>query len=119
MLYFERVDIRNDLDFSKLPNQMDASILCQDTNISLYELSSCPSSDLSRSTWPLTSVLPGLLSRNRDPSLMKHECLGNDELPTPGTLVAIDAEFVSMQQVSFCRTSSFLTFMILRCSGRD
>ena len=31
---------------------------------------------------------------------MKHETLGQDELPTPGTLVAIDAEFVSMQQVS-------------------
>lgn len=31
--------------------------------------------------------------------LMKHEPLRPDELPKPGTLVAIDAEFVSMQQV--------------------
>lgn len=37
---------------------------------------------------------------NRDPKLLKHECLHPDELPTLGTLVAIDAEFVSMQQVS-------------------
>lgn len=37
--------------------------------------------------------------RNRDKSLIKHECLRFEELPKPGTLVAIDAEFVSMQQV--------------------
>jgi hypothetical protein len=30
---------------------------------------------------------------------MKHESLRFQEMPTPGTLVAIDAEFVSMQQV--------------------
>ena len=40
----------------------------------------------------------GTLHRNRDKSLIKHECLRFEELPTPGTLVAIDAEFVSMQQ---------------------
>ena len=37
--------------------------------------------------------------RNRDLNLVKHACLQGDELPNPGTLVAIDAEFVSMQQV--------------------
>lgn len=31
--------------------------------------------------------------------MIKHECLRFEELPKPGTLVAIDAEFVSMQQV--------------------
>jgi PAB-dependent poly(A)-specific ribonuclease subunit 2 len=31
-------------------------------------------------------------------SLIKHEPLGPKELPLPGTLVAIDAEFVQMQQ---------------------
>jgi hypothetical protein len=30
---------------------------------------------------------------------LAHEPLTNDELPTPGTLVAIDAEFVSLQKV--------------------
>lgn len=30
--------------------------------------------------------------------MIKHEPLRYDELPTPGTLIAIDAEFVSMQQ---------------------
>lgn len=29
---------------------------------------------------------------------IKHELLAADELPKPGTMVAIDAEFVSMQQ---------------------
>jgi PAB-dependent poly(A)-specific ribonuclease subunit 2 len=36
---------------------------------------------------------------NRNPSLIKHEALRYEELPKPGTLVSIDAEFVSMQQV--------------------
>jgi hypothetical protein len=35
----------------------------------------------------------------RDKNLIKHECLRFEELPTPGSLVAIDAEFVAMQQV--------------------
>ncbi|KAF5372867.1 hypothetical protein D9758_001617 [Tetrapyrgos nigripes] len=70
VLHFERVDRRQSLDFSGLPDELDATILCQDTSISL----------------------------NRDPTLIKHECLRYEELPKPGTLVAIDAEFVSMQQ---------------------
>ena len=36
--------------------------------------------------------------RHRDASLIKHEPLGPKELPSPGTLVSIDAEFVQMQQ---------------------
>ena len=39
-----------------------------------------------------------LSSRNRDHRLIKHEPLRFEELPKPGTLIAIDAEFVSMQQ---------------------
>lgn len=39
------------------------------------------------------------LNSNRDPTLIQHEFLSPNELPTIGTLVAIDAEFVSMQQV--------------------
>ncbi|KAK7449653.1 poly(A)-specific ribonuclease [Stygiomarasmius scandens] len=70
VLHFERVDRRGSLDFSGLPTEIDPTILCRDTSISL----------------------------NRDPTLIKHECLEPGELPKPGTLVAIDAEFVSMQQ---------------------
>ncbi|KAJ8093092.1 poly(A)-specific ribonuclease [Marasmius tenuissimus] len=70
VLYLERVDTRETLDFSVLPDRIDPTILCQDTSISL----------------------------NRDPTRIKHECLSHEELPTPGTLVAIDAEFVQMQQ---------------------
>lgn len=39
------------------------------------------------------------MSRNRDQNAIRHQRLRQDELPNPGTLVAIDAEFVSMQQV--------------------
>ncbi|KAJ7168294.1 ubiquitin carboxyl-terminal hydrolase-domain-containing protein [Mycena crocata] len=70
IIYFERVDRRDALDFSGLPSAMDSAILSHDTSISL----------------------------NRDQNMIKHECLSYEELPKPGTLVAIDAEFVSMQQ---------------------
>ncbi|OCH89095.1 PAB-dependent poly-A-specific ribonuclease subunit PAN2 [Obba rivulosa] len=70
VLYFERRKPQAQLDFTGLPDNIDESILCRDTNIAL----------------------------NRDPGLIKHELLSQDELPKPGTLVAIDAEFVQMQQ---------------------
>ncbi|KAG1748914.1 PAB-dependent poly-A-specific ribonuclease subunit PAN2 [Suillus paluster] len=70
ILYLERVDVREQLDYSGLPAQLDPSILSLDTSISV----------------------------NRDENLVRHECLRFEELPKPGTLVAIDAEFVSMQQ---------------------
>ncbi|PFH50685.1 hypothetical protein AMATHDRAFT_144561 [Amanita thiersii Skay4041] len=70
IVYLERVDARELLDSSNLPATINPNILSQDTSI----------------------------SANRDEKLIKHEPLGSDELPQPGTLVAIDAEFVSMQQ---------------------
>ncbi|KAF9234026.1 ubiquitin carboxyl-terminal hydrolase-domain-containing protein [Melanogaster broomeanus] len=70
VLHLEREDVRSRLDFSGLPDELDPSILSRDTSISV----------------------------NRDKSLVKHECLRFEELPKPGTQVAIDAEFVSMQQ---------------------
>jgi len=39
-----------------------------------------------------------MIFSNRDPSRIKHDLLHPDELPRAGMLVAIDAEFVSMQQ---------------------
>ncbi|PCH34179.1 hypothetical protein WOLCODRAFT_15157 [Wolfiporia cocos MD-104 SS10] len=70
ILYFERVDRCDQLDYSGLPDHIDQSILCRDTNI----------------------------AQSRDKRLIKHETLRPEELPKPGMLVAIDAEFVSMQQ---------------------
>ncbi|EMD34423.1 hypothetical protein CERSUDRAFT_117294 [Gelatoporia subvermispora B] len=70
VLYFERRSRYDVMYFSELPDKIDESILCRDTNIAL----------------------------NRDPAVIKHEVLDKDELPKPGTLVAIDAEFVQMQQ---------------------
>ncbi|KAF8163190.1 ubiquitin carboxyl-terminal hydrolase-domain-containing protein [Crassisporium funariophilum] len=64
------LDLQKTLDFSGLTFELDSTILSRDTSISL----------------------------NRDYNLVKHEFLHPDELPKPGTLVAIDAEFVSMQQ---------------------
>ncbi|EIN08045.1 hypothetical protein PUNSTDRAFT_70027 [Punctularia strigosozonata HHB-11173 SS5] len=70
VLYLERMDIKSALDYSKLPEGLDPTILCRDTNIAIM----------------------------RDKNLIKHECLRPDELPRPGTIVSIDAEFVLMQQ---------------------
>ncbi|KAH9484202.1 PAN2-PAN3 deadenylation complex catalytic subunit PAN2 [Psilocybe cubensis] len=70
ILYFERQNVESMLDFSHLTQKLDPSILSRDTSISI----------------------------NRNRSLIKHEFLAPDELPKPGTLVAIDAEFVLMQQ---------------------
>lgn len=55
--------------------------------------------------------------RNRDKSLIKHECLRFEELPNPGTLVAIDAEFVSMQQVG-SHPTSLVRLLKTRALGR-
>jgi hypothetical protein len=41
----------------------------------------------------------GTCCRNRDNSLINHGYLHFEELPRPGTLVAIDTEFVCTQQV--------------------
>jgi len=62
--------MRDRLDFSGLPDYLDPAILSRDTSI----------------------------SPNRDRGFMKHENLRFEELPRPGTLVAIDAEFVELQQ---------------------
>ncbi|KAG6818206.1 hypothetical protein H0H87_000111 [Tephrocybe sp. NHM501043] len=62
IIYFERSDLRDIVDYSGLPNKIEETIL------------------------------------NRDPHFIKHEVLQPTELPCPGTFVAIDAEFVSMQQ---------------------
>ena len=51
-----------------------------------------------------TSIDPTILCRdfnisvNRDPKRIRHSLLSEDELPAPGTLVAIDAEFVALNQ---------------------
>jgi PAB-dependent poly(A)-specific ribonuclease subunit 2 len=72
IVYLERADCYDDLDFNSLPNNIDESILMRDTNVAVH----------------------------RDPSHIKQQYLTEDELPKPGTVVAIDAEFVLMQQVS-------------------
>ncbi|GAB1517761.1 poly(A)-specific ribonuclease [Rhizoctonia solani] len=70
VLYFERKDNDSKLDLGTLPMKMDPAILCNIDNIS----------------WRMNK------------SKLVHEPLTADELPTPGTLVAIDAEFVSLQK---------------------
>ncbi|CUA74901.1 PAB-dependent poly(A)-specific ribonuclease subunit 2 [Rhizoctonia solani] len=70
VLYLERTDNASTLDFSMLPMKMDPAILCNIDNIS----------------WRMNKAK------------LAHEPLTPDELPTPGTLVAIDAEFVSLQK---------------------
>ncbi|KAF5379932.1 hypothetical protein D9757_007171 [Collybiopsis confluens] len=70
ILHFERIDRKEAIDLNNLPGAIDPAILCRETSISM----------------------------NRDPKLIKHELLTFSELPKPGTVVAVDAEFVSMQQ---------------------
>ncbi|KAF9053213.1 ubiquitin carboxyl-terminal hydrolase-domain-containing protein [Panaeolus papilionaceus] len=70
IIYLERVDMHDSLNFSGFAHEIDKSFLMQDTSI----------------------------SKNRDPSLIRHRLLRPNELPDKGTMVAIDAEFVSMQQ---------------------
>ncbi|KIM28988.1 hypothetical protein M408DRAFT_329031 [Serendipita vermifera MAFF 305830] len=70
VLYFERIDARETLEFSGLPMQVDPYILSQDISLSVV----------------------------RDNARKAHESLQVDEFPKPGTVVAVDAEFVQMQQ---------------------
>ncbi|KAK4698993.1 PAB-dependent poly(A)-specific ribonuclease subunit 2, partial [Phenoliferia sp. Uapishka_3] len=70
VMFYQRVDADELLDFSSLPLSSEPGILCQDITI----------------------------SRNRDPTLIKHQPFTLQELPRRGTLVSIDAEFVSLQQ---------------------
>jgi len=66
----ERRDLIDRLDYGVLPHDIDYSILSNDISLS-----------------PL-----------RDKKLVRHELLRFEELPKMGTQVAIDAEFVQMQQ---------------------
>ena len=95
ILYLERVDVCQRLDFSELPDKMDPSILCRDTNIAM-----CVPNDYWSSLSSVLVLLTLLLCyyRNRDHRQIRHEPLRFEELPKPGTLIAIDAEFVAMQQ---------------------
>ncbi|WVQ97692.1 PAB-dependent poly(A)-specific ribonuclease subunit PAN2 [Kwoniella sp. CBS 9459] len=70
VIILERVDSENLIDLGGLPRQLDPEVLFKDVSIA----------------W------------NRRNAMIKHKVLGKDELPKPGTLVAIDAEFVALQQ---------------------
>jgi PAB-dependent poly(A)-specific ribonuclease subunit 2 len=91
VLFYQRVDAQELLDFASLPLSADPAILCQDITIS-------------RSVNTLVLVLDCAhgehVIRNRDLALIKHQPFKPDELPRRGTLVSIDAEFVSLQQAS-------------------
>jgi PAB-dependent poly(A)-specific ribonuclease subunit 2 len=70
VVYYQRVDARQLLNFDALPQAANPSILTLDSTI----------------------------ARRRDPSRLAHTPLASDEIPRKGTLIAIDAEFVSLQQ---------------------
>lgn len=92
--------MRDKLDFSGLPNEVDLSILRRDISLSPY---------VTYLIMGTADSPPFLIVRNRDNMFIKHDILQFDELPTPGTLVSIDAEFVSMQQVgTVCEYGTYL-----------
>nr|XP_018265891.1 PAB-dependent poly(A)-specific ribonuclease subunit PAN2 [Kwoniella dejecticola CBS 10117]OBR88049.1 PAB-dependent poly(A)-specific ribonuclease subunit PAN2 [Kwoniella dejecticola CBS 10117] len=70
VIILQRIDTDSLLDLSGLPKSIDPSVLLKDVSIA----------------W------------NRRNALIKHTVFTPSELPTPGTLVAIDAEFVALQQ---------------------
>ena len=70
VIILERVDASEVLDCSSVPKQIDPDALFKDVSVA----------------W------------NRRKNMIKHKGLEPSELPTPGTVVAIDAEFVALQQ---------------------
>lgn len=70
IIILERVDSDSALDLAKLPTRLKPDVLFQDVSMA----------------W------------NRRSHMIKHTPLTPEELPQPGTLVAIDAEFVALQQ---------------------
>lgn len=93
MLFLERKDTTNQLDFTGLPSRLDPTILCRQHSIARLDLNP-PNFDF------IYTDYNRRISRNTDWSAQKHKVLEASELPTPGTVVAIDAEFVALQQVS-------------------
>jgi PAB-dependent poly(A)-specific ribonuclease subunit 2 len=69
VIILERSD-NNQLDLSSLPKRISSDVLLKDVSIAY----------------------------NRRNNMIKHKVLASHELPKPGTLVAIDAEFVALQQ---------------------
>ncbi|GMK57719.1 hypothetical protein CspeluHIS016_0405530 [Cutaneotrichosporon spelunceum] len=70
IIILERRDSSSLLDFSRLPKELDHGVLFKDQN----------------------------LAHHRDAASIKAEMLTPVELPKPGTLISIDAEFVALQQ---------------------
>ncbi|KAF8333955.1 ubiquitin carboxyl-terminal hydrolase-domain-containing protein [Cantharellus anzutake] len=70
VIFLERQDLIDTLDYSLLPEKIDPAILGQTLS----------------------------MAAQMDWSAAKQEVLEPHELPTPGTIIAIDAEFVALQQ---------------------
>lgn len=70
VIFMERQDLIDVLDYSSLPEKIDPAILGQAFSMAAH----------------------------MDWSAAKQEALEPQELPTPGTIIAIDAEFVALQQ---------------------
>lgn len=86
VLQYRRVDSDEILDFSSLPSEVDYSLLFEDRSIAKYV-----SYDLS------ISPTNNCIHRN-PPENPLHRVLSPAEMPRKGTLVAIDAEFVALNQ---------------------
>ncbi|KAJ7789389.1 ubiquitin carboxyl-terminal hydrolase-domain-containing protein [Mycena olivaceomarginata] len=89
IVYYERLDRQEALDFNGLPSGMNPSILSHDTSISL----------------------------NRDPNRIKHECLSFEELPKPGTLEETEFRSDGSKQVLRPARLSLARVSVLRGDG--
>jgi PAB-dependent poly(A)-specific ribonuclease subunit 2 len=70
IIMLERRDSATLLDYGRLPKELDHEVLFKDQNMAYH----------------------------RNTAALEAEVLTPDELPTPGTLISIDAEFVALQQ---------------------
>jgi PAB-dependent poly(A)-specific ribonuclease subunit 2 len=106
VLYYSRVDILDLMDTSGLPSEIDQTILFKDISISKLVL---------RILFVLTKInlliFFDLLNRHHTTNKKSSVLLTPEELPQPGTLVAIDAEFVALNQVNlFFLRKLFMTY---------
>ncbi|RUS20974.1 LOW QUALITY PROTEIN: hypothetical protein BC937DRAFT_93946 [Endogone sp. FLAS-F59071] len=94
VVQYTRINWSELVDLDSLPSEVDKSILFNDISISKYAGAIFHQKSL---FLPL-STIDIYYFRNRGDIPTSYKILSYDELPGPGTLVAIDAEFVALNQ---------------------